>query len=287
MKPLTCRAARRRLQAFHDQELSISDQIRVAGHLEWCEECAAGLEELRLLRTTIRVMTRGRLPALADESMSLQRTVLSQVQAERDASFLARARHLFDDLHLVYAALGAAVATTVCLVIMLTMMRFATIGRPDSLAAIVNVLADPGSDANPVPLDARLLMPPALLDGTFSTVASSQSTSGDAVLTLSGVVTREGLIQNLALLSTTDRVARPSAPGEAELVEGLLDAASHARFDPARVAGLPVAVNMVWLVAHTTVHASRDFRDDLPVSGVRKRAVAYQLTGRAARPGLA
>jgi hypothetical protein len=31
---------------------------------------------------------------------------------------------------------------------------------------------------------------------------------------------------------------------------------SDARFEPARVDGLPVAVNMIWLVTNTTVRAS-------------------------------
>ena len=39
---------------------------------------------------------------------------------------------------------------------------------------------------------------------------------------------------------------------------GLRDEPSSARFEPARVDGLPVAVNMVLLVAHTTVRAAKD-----------------------------
>jgi hypothetical protein len=33
----------------------------------------------------------------------------------------------------------------------------------------------------------------------------------------------------------------------------VLEAASQARFEPARAGGAPVAVNVVWLLAHTTV----------------------------------
>ncbi|MBM3769696.1 MAG: hypothetical protein FJW27_00100 [Acidimicrobiia bacterium] len=43
---------------------------------------------------------------------------------------------------------------------------------------------------------------------------------------------------------------------EARGVANLLDAVSRARFEPASVAGLPVAVNMVWMVAHTTVRGT-------------------------------
>ena len=40
MKALTCGATRRRLDAYHDEELSFSEQIAVSSHLEWCDECA-------------------------------------------------------------------------------------------------------------------------------------------------------------------------------------------------------------------------------------------------------
>jgi hypothetical protein len=46
-------------------------------------------------------------------------------------------------------------------------------------------------------------------------------------------------------------------------VDTLLSTASLARFEPARVDGLPVAVNMVWLVANTTVRAPK-LRLELP-----------------------
>ena len=46
MKVLSCAAARRRLQAYHDDELSVGQQIEVDAHLEWCGECTAALEEL-------------------------------------------------------------------------------------------------------------------------------------------------------------------------------------------------------------------------------------------------
>lgn len=38
-----------------------------------------------------------------------------------------------------------------------------------------------------------------------------------------------------------------------EVMLSLLDVAAAVRFEPASFAGVPVAVNMVWLLAHTTV----------------------------------
>ncbi len=167
MKALTCAAARRRLHAFHDRELSVGDQIAVAAHLEWCSECAETFADLRLVGAALRTIAPGRQTLSREEAAGFTAAVVSRLDAEHDQSFLVRVHDMFDDMHLVYAGLGATAATLVCVVIMLGMMRFATRERPDSLAAIVNILANPGSNANPVAIDARVQMPRAL-DGALS-----------------------------------------------------------------------------------------------------------------------
>ena len=47
MKALSCAATRRRLQAFHDHELPVGEQIAVSAHIEWCPRCARALADLR------------------------------------------------------------------------------------------------------------------------------------------------------------------------------------------------------------------------------------------------
>jgi hypothetical protein len=56
----------------------------------------------------------------------------------------------------------------------------------------------------------------------------------------------------------------PNDGAEAKAAEDLIEIVSRTRFEPASVvhgvldmAGLPVAVNMVWIVAHTTVRATK------------------------------
>ena len=61
MKMLTCAATRRKLHAFHDGELPIGDQVSVAAHLDWCDDCASAFAELRFLRTALRAATPGRM----------------------------------------------------------------------------------------------------------------------------------------------------------------------------------------------------------------------------------
>jgi len=241
---ITCAAARRRLQAYHDRELAVGDEIAVASHLEWCSECAETFADLQLVSAAIRTIAPGRQSLSREEAAGFTAAVVSRMDAERDQSFLVRVHDMFDDMHLVYAGLGATAATVVCIVIMLGMMRFATRERPDSLAAIVNILANPGSNLNPVAIDARVQMPRAL-DGALSSSAAPE----DAVFALAAVVTREGTISNLEMLRTSGRQGATDAKAEG----ALMDAMSRARFEPAQMAGLPVAVNMVWVVAHTTV----------------------------------
>jgi hypothetical protein len=102
------------------------------------------------------------------------------------------------------------------------------------------------------------------------------------VFTLSAVVTREGRIMDLQWHSPSGNAPK-SGTREAEAVDTLLSAASLARFEPAKFAGSPVAVKMVWLVASTTVRASKSAME-LPDPGSvqapppRKRRVSVPVT---------
>jgi hypothetical protein len=58
------------------------------------------------------------------------------------------------------------------------------------------------------------------------------------------VVTREGRVSDLAVLG--------SGRHDHQLAD-ILDVISRARLQPAELAGSPVAVNLVWLLAQTTV----------------------------------
>ena len=281
MTPLTCEAALRALQAFYDGELPVSRQIAVSSHVDGCERCAAALADLDRLGSWLREAAPGHTPLPCDEAGALISTVVNRAKVEHDASFGARVQSLLEDLPLMYAGVGAAAATIACLVLMLGMMRFATIERSDSLAGILNFLATQGSNENPFVVDARVMMPRAL-DTTFSSGELmlvgdddlvGNLTGRDAAVTLSAVVTREGTVANLALLDD-GREGAGGANGvtglagikDAKRVEELLDAVSRARFEPATREGLPVAVNMVWLVAHTTVRAVKH----PPLRGISK-----------------
>lgn len=263
MKAWTCAATRRRLAAFHDEELPVADQIGVSAHLDWCDRCAEEFAELRLIRTTLRAACPGRRVAADHEDVSLRAAVLGRVTAEETMSLQTQVRDMFEDMHLVYAGLGAAVAAALCVVVMLGTMRAATTDDPDSLAAMMRALAppvkaSPGTNQNPVGIYPDVRMPRALDDLFF---ASSDAGSGDAEFAITAVVTREGRVANLELLRASHVGRTVSNASDVKRAEVLLDDVSWARFQPASFSGAPVAVNMVWIVAHTTVRGSKPQMD--------------------------
>jgi putative zinc finger protein len=232
----------RRLPEFHDEELPVADQIAVGAHLEWCSKCAAAFEELGRVRAAIR-RGAGHSTLTEDEGDTLQAAVVSRVRAERTASFFVRVRAMFEDMHFVYAGAGAAVAALFCVLSLSTMLNVAS-------------LASPGSNENPFLLSGRVLAPVAL-NGSFATLIDPADTS-ESVFMIRAVVTREGTVEHPELVhATSDQ--QPITPGteQARAAETLMGAVSRARFEPARVDGLPVAVNMVWMVANTTVRADK------------------------------
>jgi hypothetical protein len=247
MTPLTCKVARQLLEAYHDEELPVGEQVAVGVHLECCDECAQAFEDLQTLRSELRALGHGRLALTHEETAGFEATIVKRAEVEADVPLAAQVRELFNDMHFVYAGLSAGIATLVFATIMFGTLRLATTGRPDSLGAIVNLISAPGSNENPVSIYGRVRLP-RVLDVADSATARTAS-EADAVFAFAAVVTREGRVSGLELLH-----ARGGKwVGEAGRIEGVMDAVSQARFEPALSNASPVAVNMIWLVANTTV----------------------------------
>src|SRR6185503_11113796 len=119
-----------------------------------------------------------------------------------------------------------------------------------------------------VVVDARMLMP-RVLDGYDTPTASADDSADDAEFTVSAVVTREGRLMNLEL-HPEDGQAPKAGSSQARAVQTMLGLMSQARFEPARVAGLPIAVNMVWLMTHTTVRGTEGPKV-LPAAPIAKK----------------
>jgi hypothetical protein len=248
MKLLTCSSVRRRLTPFHDRELPVEDQIAVAAHLEECPPCARESAALAALGDAIRASAQAPVGERQDFS-GLRADILSRVKQERDDMLPARLRRFRDDMHLVWIGMAAAVATLICGTVMAGLLHYASPERNDSLAALIAALGSPGSNANPVrlqPYDMRFPSPGA---DVVPAVLMRSMTKDEAILTLQAIVTREGTVEDVELISGQHRDPQ---------IDELLDAISRARFEPAQRRGSPVAVNMVWLLAHTTVREARN-----------------------------
>jgi hypothetical protein len=247
MMLVPCEGVREHLEAYHDGELPLERQLLVRMHLDECAGCACESADLALLRHALRdvpVLTRAQNDGPPEGWTG---AVLEQARVERALSWHTWLLSVFDDMHLVWPALGATAAVLVCLLASAEVMQATHEQRPDSIAGIIGYLASPGSNGNPARLDSFTTVPRRHASSDWPLA------SEDAVLALSAVVTREGRIQKIEMLAAEQARALRVKP---EVVLAMIDAASRAQFEPARAGGAPIAVSMVWLLAHTTVVGS-------------------------------
>jgi hypothetical protein len=267
-----CEYAREHLDAFVDGELSVDEQVAVESHLRWCRTCAARVEDSQLIGDAIRL---GSPAARTDEDdartiSDLHASVLIRVRTEEELSLGARFRDMFADMRLLWPALGATAAVTICLTGALSVLQLASLERPESLATMLDTLANPGAERNP-------LMPghTARVDRLTGNYVDSDKAGGislprasdnqamfegipeqEAMFAVATVVSREGRITNYELLKS-ERTGQPAEKARgvhANDVEMVLDAVRQSRFAPAQTpVGRTVAVNMVWLIFMTTV----------------------------------
>ena len=277
---LGCDAARPMLQPFVDMELSVGEQVELEAHLRWCDTCAARVEDLRLIGAAIRIGAPAPSAHQEDPAMvSMQSELLTRIRAEREQSLPFRFREAFADMHLLWPALGASAALVACLFAVLSVNRVLQIEHPDSMADRITTLANPGSDRNPLPIDMLMVAPRPLTEGPPLESMSDE----EAVFALAAIVTREGRVSDYELL----HAVRESRGSASEDVNAILEAVKQSRFAPAQTPDGAVAVNVVWLLARTTVKASIDPNDPgmlAPLTAPDAGGAAKPLSGGLARP---
>jgi Putative zinc-finger len=250
MHVVPCVDVREQLAAFLDGELPLDDQVSVQSHLQECVACRLEANDLREIGAALRTASVSMASSFPGERGGLTNAILERVRVERQLSFGTQVKLLFEDMHLVWAGLGATLATVICVCASAGVLHAASRERPDSLAGIIDYLANPGSNANPVRLGDFMDVPRAESDTAMPV------TSEDAEVALAAVVTREGRIQNLEVLVQEQARKYQVRP---EVVLAMLQAAGRARFEPAKSGGEPVAVSMVWLLSTTTVKGVPDY----------------------------
>ena len=250
-RAVSCGFVRRQLSAYHDGELSVGEQIAVETHLRACPSCEAAARELDALGGLLRQQAQASVGS-GDPLVALPSVVVSRMKAEREQSLGARTGHLFDDLHLVWAALGATGATVVCLFLVFGIFYYATSERPDSLGALLMAASVPaGSNENPVAPDGVTRMPSGMNDAFPAAAIPDQD---ETVFALAAVVTREGSVANVELAREGGGLDPRATAAERAAILALMDSISKARFqEPARLRGYAVAVNAVWLHTQLTV----------------------------------
>ena len=171
-------------------------------------------------------------------------------------------------MRLWWPALGATVAVALSVGLASGVWQATSAEQPTSLAAMIENLADPGSNRNPQRLDAAMYLPRVLDDGVALDGAMLAQHAGDShqdeVVAVAATVTREGTIGDYALLEQVGarHMLTPSGIAADDEMQGVLHAVRQSRFAPAqRPGGQVVAVNMVWLFARTTVKASHQTVD--------------------------
>lgn len=290
MKHLLCASVNRVLEAYHDGELPVEEQIVVETHLSECYLCASEAKSLRMVRDALRAsadvpddapvfgrqqygqygLTAAHAGAYGDAGQtvgepgqpgqlgqhraaamsldaqlaSMSSAVISRVKAERAQSLPSRIARLFEDLHLVWAALAATTATATAAAIVAGVLYFAPKERSDSLAGVLSALAAPGSDRNPMVLD-KFIAPPRFEAEPIIENMPLTTEGTDVMLAVSGVVTQDGRLAFPSLVSSS-----PYSQAEDRRV---MDQVSTIRFEPATRGGAPVAVNFVWLLERTNV----------------------------------
>jgi hypothetical protein len=265
MLNMTCEYVRSELSAYHDEELPVTVRIAIADHLENCAGCAVEQADLMAISEALRSTGRSEETAWMPWLTRLQSDILQRLDAEENASAGRRFRRLFDDPRRASASVGVSVVASLCMALSALVMAQGPQGHPDSLRSVMNQSVRPydiylPEDSVELPrADAEAVMPAAVMN---------TDSGDDGVSAFSALITSDGQLADLELLADHGR-NRHLPPATHEQLSALLNAAATARFAPARVAGSPVALNVVWLVTHRTVRPPVIARVIVHIDGFR------------------
>lgn len=239
-----CADVRERLEAFHDGELGIDERIAIQNHLGECVACNLAAIELSTIGNTLRDLAGHVAEQEEVAPLRISAHVIERLRVEEQFSIRSQLIEWFSDMHLVWAGLGASLATLICVVGSASVLHAANQERPNSMARVISVLASPGSNDNPIRLNYEMNAPRAVTD------AAIEMSEEDVEYALSAVVSREGRVQGVEVIN--------QPPSNRPAVNAMLNEAYRMQFAPATDRGDAVAVSVVWLVTSTTVKGRHD-----------------------------
>jgi hypothetical protein len=234
-----CADVREHLEAFYDGELALDRRVAIQNHLGECVTCSLAAEDLSAMGATLREFAAQVADRTSDEPVRMTARVIERLRVEEQFSMRAQLVSLFQDMHLVWAGLGATMATMICVIGSASVLHAANQQQPGSFANVISILANPGSNENPMRLNYEMMAPRAVSDAPIDLAEE------DGEYALRAVVSREGRVQGVEVLNQS------RLPGRS--VNALLHDAYRTQFSPAQARGDAVAVSVVWLVANTTV----------------------------------
>jgi hypothetical protein len=270
-----CDHARTLLEGLIDGELSMADQLAVESHLRWCDTCALRVSDMRVIGESLRAPSARRATDVDEATLTaMTDNLLVRVRAERDQSLASRVREMVSDRRWLWPAIGATASVVLCVAASISVLHASTVQTRDSLAGLISVIGAPGTEKWPLrPADNGITIPRLCREREGAQLLASCD-SDDAALRTGGtlelmpeddvmyafrtVIGRDGMPSDYELLSGDDTpLADRSAVARAAAQEmALLNAVSRTRFVPAQTPlGHAVAVDMVWLIAKTTVAA--------------------------------
>jgi hypothetical protein len=239
-----CADVREQLEEFHDGELSITERQAIQNHLGECVTCNLTATELASVGNTLRDLASHLADHEPVEPLRISAHVIERLGVEEQFSIRAQIVDWFQDMHLVWAGIGATVATLICVVGSASVLHATSQERPHSMARVISVLASPGSNDNPLRLNYEMNAPRAVTD------AAIEMSEEDVEYALSAVVSREGRVQGIEMIN--------QLPANRTVVNAMLNEAYRVQFAPATARGDAVAVSVVWLIASTTVKGRHD-----------------------------
>ena len=273
-----CDQARTLLDGLIDGELSMADQLAVESHLRWCETCALRVADMRTIGASLRAQSPvGPLTDTDDHSLTaLTEGLLVRVRAERAQSLPSRFREAVTDRRFLWPALGATTAVLLCVTAATSVLRASTNWDPTSLAAMISALASPGTEQRPLrPADNGVSIPRLgdnQADGTGE--MTELMPEDDVIMAVRTVIGRDGTPANPELLQSDDDIAvggRAAIARAAAQELAVLDAVRKMKFVPAHTPlGYPVAVDVVLLIAKTTVAAPPQTLRTRPAERIRE-----------------
>lgn len=190
-----CVDVRERLEAFHDGELNIDERIAIQQHLDDCVACHLEAVDLASLGDDLRDLASNLAEHDTTDPSRMSARVLERLRVEAQCSMRAQITDWFQDMHLVWAGLGASAATLICIAGSASVLHATSQEHPSSMARTISVLASPGSNDNPLRLSYSMIVPSAV------TNVPIEISEEDAQYTLSAVVSREGRVQGVEMIN--------------------------------------------------------------------------------------